>query len=46
MDLDRPVSLLAHHLAEDFGYADCSAATGVFTTTVPFPVRAQLDRLR
>lgn len=45
VDLDEPVSLLAHHLAEGFGYADCSAATGLFTTTAPFPARVQLDRL-
>lgn len=46
VDLDPPVSLLAHHLAGDFGYADCTAATGVFTTTTPFPIRVELDRLR
>ncbi|MGH3912413.1 MAG: Uma2 family endonuclease [Pseudonocardiaceae bacterium] len=45
VDLDQPVSLLAHHLAEDFGYADCTTATSVFTTTTPFPVQLQLDRL-
>jgi hypothetical protein len=45
VDLNPPVSLLAHHLAGDFGYAHCTAATGVFTTTTPFPTRVELDRL-
>lgn len=45
IDLDRPVSLLAHHLAEDFGYADSGTTTGIFTTTTPFPIQLQLDRL-
>ena len=46
MDLDPPASLLAHHLAEDFGYADPGAVTGGFTTTVPLPVQLQLGLLR
>ena len=46
VDLDPPASLLAHHLAEDFGYADSGAVAGVFTTTVPFPVQLQLGLLR
>jgi hypothetical protein len=33
VNLDPPASLLAHHLAEDFSYAD----SGLFTATVPFP---------
>ncbi len=45
VDLDKPVSLLDCHLAEDFGYADSGAVTGTFTTSVPFPVQLQLDRL-
>lgn len=45
VDLDQSVSLLAHYLAGDFGYADCSAVTGGFITSAPFPVRVQLDRL-
>lgn len=45
VDLETPVSLLEHHLAEDFGYADCSATTGLFTTTAPLPIRLELDRL-
>lgn len=46
IDLDLPVSLLAHHLAEGFGYADSGTVTGVFATTSPFPLQLQLDRLR
>ena len=46
VDLDLPVSLLAHHLAGDFGYTDCTATTGVFTTPAPLPVRVHLDQLR
>lgn len=46
IDFDRPVSLLAHHLAEGFGYADPGTVTGVFATTSPFPIQLQLDRLR
>ena len=45
VDLDQPVSLLDCHLAEDFGYADSGTITGTFTTSVPFPVQLQLDRL-
>ena len=45
MDLDEPVSLLDCHLAEGFGYQDGGGVTGVFTTTEPFPVTLQLDRL-
>ncbi|MGH3694583.1 MAG: Uma2 family endonuclease [Pseudonocardiaceae bacterium] len=45
LDLDEPVSLLACHLAEDFGYADSGEITGTFTTTVPFPIQLQLDLL-
>jgi Uma2 family endonuclease len=41
---DRP-SLTACHRAGEFGYADAPAATGVFTTDAPFPVRLDLDRL-
>jgi hypothetical protein len=37
-DLDDPVSLLACHLAGEFGYVDGGATTGVLRTTEPFPV--------
>jgi Uma2 family endonuclease len=45
VDLEKPVSLLDCHLAEEFGYADSGEITGTFTTTVPFPVDIQLDLL-
>jgi Uma2 family endonuclease len=45
VDLDKPVSLLDCHLAEDFGYADSGAITGVFTLSAPFSVRLALDLL-
>ena len=46
VDLDEPVSLLAHHLAGGFGYADSGTVTGTFTTTTPCPLQLQLDQLR
>ncbi|MGH3978972.1 MAG: Uma2 family endonuclease [Pseudonocardiaceae bacterium] len=45
VDLDDPVSLLDCHLAEGFGYRDASGVAGVFTTSEPFAVRLELDRL-
>ena len=45
VDLTDPVSLIGCHLADGFGYQDPGAVTGVFTTTEPFPVRLELDRL-
>lgn len=45
VDLDKPVSLLDCHLAEDFGYADSGAIIGTFTASVPFTVRLELDLL-
>ncbi len=45
LDLDKPVSLLPYHLAEDFGYADSGEITGTFISTVPFPIQLQLDLL-
>jgi Uma2 family endonuclease len=41
---DRP-SLVACHLAGEFGYADASPATGVFETDAPFPLSLDLDQL-
>ncbi len=46
VDLDEPVSLVACHLAGELGYVDGGAATGVFTTSEPFPLRLDLDALR
>ncbi|MGI9002777.1 MAG: Uma2 family endonuclease [Pseudonocardia sp.] len=45
VDLSEPVSLLACHLAGEFGYADGGAVTGTFTTTAPFAVKIDLDSL-
>ncbi len=42
---ERPVSLLAHHLAGDLGYADDGEVTGVFTTGKPYPLTITLDEL-
>jgi Uma2 family endonuclease len=45
VDIEPPVSLLACHLAGEFGYADGGAVTGTFTTSAPFPVEIDLDAL-
>jgi Uma2 family endonuclease len=45
VDLAEPVSLLACHLAGEFGYVDGAAATGTFTTTTPFAVEIDLSAL-
>jgi Uma2 family endonuclease len=45
VDLDEPVSLLACHLAGEFGYVDGGAVTGTFRTTEPFPVEVDLGAL-
>ena len=42
---DERITLTAHHLAGEFGYADAGPVSGVFTTTEPFPVRVDLDAL-
>ncbi len=46
VDTTEPVSLLACHLAGEFGYADGGTVTGRFTATEPFPVELDLDGLR
>jgi Uma2 family endonuclease len=46
IDLDEPVSLVACHLAGEFGYQDAPAATKTFVTAEPFPVELDLNRLR
>jgi len=46
VDIDKPVSLVACHQADEFGYLDDNAATGVFTADQPFPVHLDLDHLR
>ena len=48
VDLGEPgehITLTAHHLAGEFGYADASPVDGVFAATEPFPVRIDLDAL-
>jgi hypothetical protein len=45
VDLAEPASLLACHLAGEFGYADGAAATGTFATTTPFAVEIDLGAL-
>jgi Uma2 family endonuclease len=45
IDPEPPLSLLNCHLAEPFGYQDGGEVTGTFATTMPFPVRIELDRL-
>ena len=45
VDLGEPVSLLACHLAGEFGYVDGGAVTGVVRTTAPFPSEIDLDAL-
>ena len=45
VDLAEPVSLLACHLAGEFGYSDDGGSTGAFRGTDPFPVRLDLNGL-
>lgn len=45
IDVNEPVSLLACHLAGEFGYADAGTATGRFTATAPFPITIDLGAL-
>jgi len=45
IDLERPTSLLASHLAGEFGYPDSGEVTGVFDANDPFPIRLELDAL-
>jgi len=45
LDVAEPVSLLACHLAGEFGYSDSGAVTGAFTTEAPFPLTIDLDAL-
>ncbi|MBP2475839.1 Uma2 family endonuclease [Crossiella equi] len=40
-----PVSLVVHHLAEEFGYVS-DEVTGQFETTAPFPFTVDLSSLR
>jgi Uma2 family endonuclease len=45
IDIEPPASLLACHLAGEFGYADGGPVHGTFVTTAPLPVEIDLDAL-
>jgi Uma2 family endonuclease len=45
VDLQDGPSLVACHLAGEFGYQDAPAVRGAFTTDVPRPLRVDLDAL-
>lgn len=45
IDIDHPTSLVACHLAGEFGYQDRGAITGVFEALEPFPARIELNAL-
>jgi Uma2 family endonuclease len=45
IDIEQPASLLACHLAGEFGYADGGPVHGRFVTTAPVPVEIDLDTL-
>ncbi len=45
VNISDPVSLLACHLAGEFGYADGGSVTGHYTATEPVPVELDLDAL-
>lgn len=45
VDIDDPVSLVACHLTEEFGYQDDQSVTGMFRSDVPFPVEIDLSQL-
>jgi Uma2 family endonuclease len=45
VDIAEPVSIMACHLAGEFGYADGGEITDIFTTSAPFPFEVELARL-
>jgi Uma2 family endonuclease len=45
IDVDRPVSLVACHLAGTLGYQDAGAVSGVFEIEEPLVARVDLDAL-
>jgi Uma2 family endonuclease len=45
VDITKPVSMLACHLAGEFGYVDDGEITGVFATNEPFPLELNLNGL-
>jgi Uma2 family endonuclease len=45
VDIDRPISLVACRLTEEFGYLDHQQVTGTFEIAEPFAVSVDLDNL-
>jgi Uma2 family endonuclease len=45
VELGPPVTLTALHRAGEFGYQESPAVSGTFTTSVPVPLRIELDAL-
>lgn len=45
LDLIEPVSMGAHRLTKDAGYAGGDKVTGIFRTAEPFPVTVDLTEL-
>lgn len=46
VDIDEPVSLLACHLTDKFGYLDAEVVGGTFTAADPFRTTLNLEDLR
>jgi Uma2 family endonuclease len=46
IDIVPPVSLVACHLAGEFGYQQAPAVTDQFTAVEPFPITVSVNRLR
>jgi Uma2 family endonuclease len=46
VEVDEPISIVACHLTEEFGYQDDQEVAGTFRTEVPFPVEIDLSLLR
>ena len=45
LDLETPISLVAHRLSGELGYVADAEATGTFTTAEPYPLTIALDQL-
>jgi Uma2 family endonuclease len=45
VDTTEPFSVLACHVAGEFGYAAGGAVTGQFSTTEPFPIEIEMSTL-
>jgi len=45
VDLSEPATMVACHLAGEFGYVDGGTVSGPFSTVEPFPAEIGLDRL-